>query len=322
MPVLIYRQGGTLALDERLETQPSSCTFTLRTLQDAVLSTLHSSFDDVEAESATVDTLTLTLAATARNANQISVVATSGTGVSHLTSDGYRLLVVDVTGRKQWFRVNGVAMSGSNVETIYIDDRTDFALTAGSTAYAVRCSYAVDWSAVTATYTGEVKGTWKVTVGGVVRTFTKVYDIVRQELVQPASWSDVIALRPDADSQTSNILDKEDIVKVAWEHLIRDMRTMGMLHNLIVPDGSTGLRDALVYQTLYNLAKHQGLTVPPEYAAAPDMYRDELIRDRNQALSGLTQIMDLDEDGKLDADELSGISRQQVWFRRRPRVRG
>ena len=52
---------------------------------------------------------------------------------------------------------------------------------------AVRWPYAVDWSAVTATYTGEVKGTPEGhTVGGAVRTFTKVYDIA-SELVQPAS---------------------------------------------------------------------------------------------------------------------------------------
>ena len=311
---LVYRQGGTLTLDERFEAQPSSCTITIRTLQDDVLSTI-SGLSNVEAASATVETLDLTLAATAKGARQITVSTGSGTGVSSLLTPGFRLLIVDTTGRKQWATVNGVTTSAGVPTILYIDEGVDFALAAGAKAYSVRCSYAVDWSAVTSTYVGEVKVKWVATVGGVATTRVKIVDIVKQELAAPAVWADILDLRPDADEQMSRVKDKDRLLRVAWEHLTRQMRNMGVYHNLIVTDGTSGLRDAHVYETLLLLTRHQGLTPPLE--TTKELYEDDLVRDRDAALFGLRHMaVDADEDEAI-ADDERDVNYGVMFFRRK-----
>ena len=61
---LVYQQGATLYLDEKFEAQPSAVTITLRTMGNDALSTLGTGFSDVEAVSATAESLSMTLAAT------------------------------------------------------------------------------------------------------------------------------------------------------------------------------------------------------------------------------------------------------------------
>lgn len=314
MNELIYRAGGTLYLDEPFEAQPTAATITIATLGNQGLSTIDSTFTDISAVAASVDNLVLTLPATNRSARLISPSATAGT-IPDLTSEGYRLLI-NRGGRKYWARVAEYDTSGSNVTSFRIDEGIDFDLKAGDTAKGVRVSYAVDWSAVTSTFTGKVKAHWAVTVGGVVHNIVKIYDVVRQVLKQPATWSDVLARRPDADNQMSEVRDKEKLVRTAWEDVVQYLYNRGIRHNLIVPDGSTTLRDAVVLQTLYNLSLHQSLPVPLSYTGQGREYLDELENDRNSALSQLMLPVDGDENFELSAVEEK--SRKQAVFMRSP----
>lgn len=312
MNELIYQQGGTLYLDEPWSAQPSAATLTIRTLADKALSTLGGGFTDIEDETATCDNLVLTLPAANAGAKVIAPSATAGT-VGALTSPGYKLLI-NRGGRLYYPKVD--EYDGA-VTSLRFDDSIPFALKAGDTAKGIRVSYTVDWSAVTDTFVGQVKAIWKVTVGGVVQKVVKVYDVVKQILPQPATWADVLALRPDADTQLAHIQDKERLVTQAWQTVVHDLYTMGIRHNLVVQDGSTTLRDATVLQVLYNLTAHSGLPVPRSYDGQGAAYMDNLRRDRERAYSLLQMPVDDNEDGVIARHE-KDINRRAIFFRSRP----
>lgn len=287
---LIYHAGGTLYLDEPFEAQPSAATISLTTLGNQALTTLDATFTALSAVTATLDNLSMVLPATNRSARLISPTSTTGT-VPDLTSEGYRLLI-NRGGRKYWVRVS--EYDGA-VTSFRVDEGLDFDLKAGDTAKGVRVSYAVGWTAVTSTFTGQIKAHWAVTVGGVVQNIVKIYDVVRQVLKQPATWSDVLARRPDADNQMSEVRDKEKLVRTAWEDVVQYLYNRGIRHNLIISDGATTLRDAVVLQTLYNSTLHQSLPVPLAYSGQGETYISELRNERNNALSQLMMPSDSDE---------------------------
>jgi len=314
MNELIYQAGGTLYLDEPFEAQPTAATITITTLENNLLTTLSDTFTDITAEAADLDDLVLTLPATNRGARVISPSATAGT-IPDMTSPGYRLLI-NRGGRKFWARVSEYDYSGGSVSSFRVDEGLDFDVKVGDTAKGVRVSYVVDWSAVTSTFTGQVKAHWAVTVNGAVQNIVKIYDVVRQVLKQPATWSDILARRPDADNQMSEVRDKEKLVTTAWEDIVQYLYNRGVRHNLIVPDGSTTLRDAVVLQTLYNLTLHQSLPVPLAYGGQGEVYIAELRNERNNALSQLMLPVDGDENFSLSKVERN--TRRQAVFMRSP----
>lgn len=309
MNELIYQAGGTLYLDEPFEAQPSAATITITTLANQALTTIDSTFTDISAEAATVDNLVLTLPATNRGARVISPSGTAGS-IGDITSPTYRLLI-NRGGRKHWVKVG--EYDGS-VTSFRVDEGIDFDIKAGDTAKGVRVSYAVDWSAVTSTFTGQVKAHWSVTVAGVVHNIVKIYDVVRQVLKQPATWSDVLARRPDADNQVSEVRDKERLVRTAWEDIVQYLYNRGIRHNLVIPDGATTLRDAVVLQTLYNLTLHQSLPVPLAYSGQGEIYLEELKQDRNSILSQLMMPVDGDENFEITSIE-NNTRRGGVYMR-------
>lgn len=318
MNELIYQQGGTLYLDEKWPSQPSAATVTIRTLANKALSTIDGTFDDIEDEACVVDDLVLELPAANAGAKLLMPLATAGT-IGHLTAPGYRLLV-NRGGRLYYPEVSEYDIGGGAVDSLRFDDGLPFAIKAGDNAYGIRVSYNVDWSDVTHTFTGQVKAIWSVTVDGVVNKVVKIYDVVKQVLMQPATWSDVLALRPDADSQLAHIADKERLVTQAWQTVVHDLYTMGIRHNLIVQDGSTTLRDATVFQTLYNLTAHAGLPVPISYSGQGSVYLDNLRRDRERAYSLLQLPVDDNEDGVISNAE-KNINRRGIFWRSSPAAR-
>lgn len=315
---LIYQQGGTLHLDEMWTAQPTAATVTITTLANKALSTIDATFDDIAAETCTVDDLVLTLPASNPGAKLLSPSATAGT-IGDLTSNGYRLLF-NRGGRKYYARVDEYDTSIGAISSIRFDDGIPFAVKSGDFAYGIRVSYEVDWSTVTDSFTGQVKAVWNVTVGGGVQKVTKIYDVVKQVLPQPASWIDVLAIRPDADTQLAHIQDKEMLVTRAWQLVVHDLYTLGIRHNLIVQDGSTTLRDAVVLQVLYNLTAHAGLPVPVSYSGQGEAYLDNLRRDRERAYSLLQMPVDENEDGVVAKGE-ADINRRGIFFRSRPYAR-
>lgn len=315
MNELIYQQGGVLYLDEAWPSQPSAATVTIRTLANKALSTVDASFDDIEAATATCSNMVLTLGAANAGAKVLSPTDTTGT-LDVMTAPGYRLLV-NRGGRKYYAKVDEYDAVGSEVSSLRMDDGLPFAIKTGDSAYGIRISYNVDWSAVTHTFTGQLKAVWSVTVGGVVHKVVKIYDVVKQVLMQPATWSDVLALRPDADTQLAHIADKERLVTQAWQTVVHDLYTLGIRHNLVVQDGSTTLRDATVYQTLYNLTAHAGLPVPISYSGQGSVYLDNLRRDRERTYSLLQFPVDENEDGVISSAE-KNINRRGIFWRSPP----
>lgn len=317
MSELVYRQGGTLQLDEPFTSQPTSATITIRTLDNKALSTLDSTLVDIEDAVCDCDDLVLTFAAANEQARVLSPTATVAGTVPTMTSPGYRLLI-NRGGRIYFTQVNEfdtqVVLGDLEVTSIRLDSPIPFALKAGDTGRGIRVAYTVDWAAVTSEFSGQVKATWKVTVDGEVRKIVRIYDVVKQILFQPAVWADVLAVRPDADTQLSHVADKEQLVTAAWNTIKQDLYTLGIRHNLIISDEATTLRDAVVLQTLYNLTLHSGLPVPPSYNGLGDSYLDRLQRDRERAMSLLQMPVDENEDEIVSASEKQ-INRRSVFFR-------
>ena len=317
--LLIYQQGGTLYLDEPFEAQPTAATITIRTLDNEVLSTEHSTLTDIEDETASVSNLVLMLPALNKNAKVIAPSATAGT-IPTLTDPKLRLLI-ESGGRKQYVKVSEYYTSGANVTSFRIDNGLDFDLPVGATAKAIRVSYAVDWSAVTSEFVGRVKAEWKVTVGGIIQKVVQIYDVVKQVLKQPATWADVINRRPDIDNQMSEVKNKEALVTQAWEDLIQEMYTLGIRYNLVIQDGSTLLRDATVLQCIINLVIHHSLSIPLNYESQGDMYIENLRRSKNAILGGFTLPIDSNQNGSIETSE-EQEGHRQVWLRSRLWRRG
>ena len=309
---LMYQSGGTLYLDEAFEAQPSAATITIVTLSNTALSTLDATFSDIEAETCDLDDLVLTLPASNEQARVLSPTDTAGT-VPVLTAPGYKLLI-ERGGRKYYTQVNEYDLTAGDVTSLRLDSPVPFAIKVGDSAKGLRVSYTVDWSTVTSTFTGQVKATWSITVSGKVKKITKIYDVVKQTLDNPASWVDVLAMRPDADTQLAHIADKQGLVERAWETVKQDLYTMGIRHNLVVQDGSTTLRDAVVMQCLYNLSTHSNLPVPLAYSGQGEAYLDRLNRDKERFLSLLQMPVDENENEIIEAPE-KDRNRRTVFFR-------
>lgn len=329
--VLLFRQGGTLYLDEALPGQPSACTITLTSLNTNSLTSLGGGFVDVQDEEC--DVWDLVVALPAKSPPWKTVVPTSTTGtIGDMTAEGRRFLL-NRGGRKRWVRVSEfdvgrtevIDIEGTHIIDIVtelrFDEGIDFALKVGDALKDVRCSYNVDWSGVTGDFVGRVKATWKVTVEGTVLTFVKVYDVVRQILFCPATWSDVLKLRPELDNEISQVADKEKLVIQAWEDIVVALGSMGIRHNLIVPDGSTILRDATVRQCIINLTQYHGLMTPAGYIGQTDDYIEMLEASKGAILNKFILPVDNDQNGLLSEQEQYGTKRQ-VWFRRPNRSKG
>jgi hypothetical protein len=292
--ILIAQQGGMLILDEAFEAQPTAATVTLVTTQNQALSVVHASFADITDAACVVSDMQLTLPATNRGARLFAPTVTSGT-VDDMTAPGYQILI-SRGGRRYYGRVGEYDTDAGDVTSFMIDEGIDFAIKSGDVAYGLRVSYDVDWSAVTdEDFVGEIQALWKVTVGGRVIRIRRVYDVVRQELLRQATWADVLALRPDADDNMSQVRDKEKLVENAWEITVRDLYNMGIRHNLLIPNTNTALRDATVLQTLINLTVHQALPVPATFMTQPEVYLDRLNSDRSKALGRLAMPLDADQ---------------------------
>ena len=319
MSELIYRQGGTLQLDEAFATQPTSATITIRTLDNKALSTIDSSFEDIEDVACACDDLSLTFAAANEQARVLVPTATSGTTIPNMTSPHYRMLI-NRGGRIYYTQVNEFDTQSVDgdliVSSLRLDSPIPFALKAGDTGKGLRVAYTVDWSDVTSEWCGQVKATWKVLVDGEYTKITRIYDVVKQLLFQPATWSDILAVRPDADTQMSHVADKEALVTSAWNTIKQELYTMGIRHNLIISDEATTLRDSVVLQCLYNLTVHAGLPVPLAYAGQGQAYTDLLLRDKARALSLLQMPVDENEDLIVQPAERQ-TNRNTVFFRSR-----
>ena len=317
MSELVYHQGGTLQLDESFTSQPIAATITIRTLDNKVLSSLGGAFADIEDVACDLDDLVLTFPATNEQARVLSPTATAGGTIPTMTSPGYRLLI-NRGGRIYFTQVNEfdteVVLGDLVVSSVRLDSPIPFALKVGDTGRGIRVAYTVDWDAVTSDFSGQVKATWKVTVDGEVRKIVRIYDVVKQVLFQPADWADVLALRPDADTQLSHVADKEALVTAAWNAVKQDLYTLGIRHNLIMTDEATTLRDAVVLQCLYNLTLHSGLPVPASYNGLGDAYLDRLQRERERAMSLLQMPVDENEDEIISVQE-KNINRRSVFFR-------
>jgi hypothetical protein len=320
--VLVAQQGGLLVLDEAFDDQPTAATVTLVTLDNQPLSRVNGSFTDIEDEVCNVSDMVLTLPASNRGCRLFVPTTTAGV-VDDMVSPGYQLLI-NRGGRRYYARVgeydtaaqqgggggtghghghNGNG-SGLDVTSFMLDEGVDFAVKAGDTAKGIRVSYDVDWSAVTdENFVGQVQALWKVTVNGRVQRIRRVYDVVKQILTRQATWADVLARRPDADENMSQVRDKEKLVITAWEDVVRELYTLGIRHNLLIPTTSTSLRDATVLQVIYNLTVHQSLAVPPSFMTQPDVYLDNLRSEKSKTLAMLAFPVDEDQNMVISSRE-------------------
>jgi len=322
MNELIYQVGGTLVLDEPFNSQPVSATISIHTMRDGALTVINNSFTAITDEVCVCDDLVLTLGASAKGARIFTPSATAGT-IPNLTDESYRLLI-SRGGRIYFAHVSeyDTALDDSaipvlEVTTFRVDEGIDFPISAGDKAYGIRVSYDLDWTAVTADWAGQVKAIWTVTLtDGSVRRIGRVYDCVKQVLNKPATWADVVARRPDADSQMSEIRDKERFVDVAWDDIVTRLYNLGIRHNLVFPEYSTVLRDATVMQCIYNLTMHQGLPAPMLFLSQGQDYLSWLNHEINASLGQFLLPVDNNEDGELTAGE-TGVGRRGVWLRSR-----
>jgi hypothetical protein len=312
--LLITNQGGWLHLDEALPAQPLSATLTLSVVDSKASST--GGFPSIVNEPCVVDNLVMTLPD--RQAPWRSIVPTITAGaIGDLTTPNRRLLL-NRGGRKRYLRASEADDDGTDVTSIRFDEGLDFTVRAGDTLSGLRCSYYVDIDGIG--FVGRLKGEWRVVTPDGVSRYTYIYDVMRQEIGQPATWADILRVRPDADNELSQVPNKEIIVTQAWEEVVRDLYNMGIRHNLIIPNGSTILRDAVVTQTILNLTMYQNLSVPESFIGQGEDYMMHLERKVSKTLGQFFVPVDENQDGEITkSDETKG--RRQVWFRGRRATR-
>jgi len=298
--------------------QPSDCTISITQLNNQALSQGGVSLPVVEDEVCDMDDLVLTLPSKSAPWRIVTPTGTVGT-VGDMTAEGRRFLL-NRGGRKRWARVSefDTSSAGTVVDEVRFDEGIDYGLKTGDTLSGVRCSYDLDWSTQSSMFVGQIKAVWTVTIDTLVLTFVKVYDVVRQILFCPASWSDVLSLRPELDNEISQVMDKERIVIQAWQDIITNLDKAGVRHNLIIPDGSTVLRDAVVHQVIINLTQYHGLMTPQGYIGQTDNYVEMLEERRNRILGDLRMPVDNNEDGILSHREQFDPKRQH-WFKSKRR---
>lgn len=317
--ILVYQSGGRLVLDEPFRGQPSAASITIQTLDGENLAELGGGFTSIIDVAADVSTLSLTLPATTFHQRVIAPSATTGfdADIDALTDPGY-VLLVNRGGRLAYATPSEYEVVADDVTSFRLDDGLDFVLTAGDTAKGIRVQYDVDWSVVTSKFVGQVLATWKVTVGSKVQTIKRVYDLVRQVLHCPATWQNVKARRADIDAQTTNVPNKEEAVQQAWEDVCEELRRREIYYNLVIPHGSTALRDSVVYRCLLNLCEGQTLNAPPQYIGGLDEYMRHLEMQRGAAMGALSLYVDKNEDGNITQDEAAPTRR--IWLRGRSRT--
>jgi hypothetical protein len=308
--LLIAGQGGILHLDEPFREQPSAATVSLYPLNTRGAE-VGNGFASVTDAACTLDDLVLTLPAKNAPWKIVCPINTQGT-VGDLTDEGRRFLL-NRGGRRTWPRVSEYDFDGDVVSEIRFDEGIDFALKTGDTLRGIRVSYDFDLNGLD--FVGKARAVWKVTVGGVVQTTVRVYDIMRQEIKQPATWDDVLNLRPDADDQLSQVANKERFVAQAWNNIVQQLYTMGIRHHLVIQDGSTALKDLTVIQCIHNLVMYQGLSIPDAYIGQGEDYIDRLVTLKAQIMGPLRLAVDENQDGKLTSTE-TNMKRRQVWFGR------
>lgn len=309
--LLIAGQGGTLHLDEAFREQPSAATVSLYPLDVRGAET--TGFTEVSDAVCTLDDLVLTLPSRQAPWRVVTPSETAGT-IGDLTDEGRRFLL-NRGGRRAWLRVAEYDQDGDSfVSEVRFDEAVDFALKTGDTLRGLRVSYEFDLSAHT-DFVGRARAVWKVTVGGVVQTVVRVYDIMRQELKQPATWDDVLNLRPDAEDQLSQVANKERLVTQAWNNVVQQLLAMGIRHHLVIQDGSTALKDLTVLQCIHNLVMFQGLAIPDSYIGQGEDYIDRILAQKAQIMGPLRLTVDSDQNGRLSTAETTK-KRRQVWFGR------
>lgn len=304
--------GGRLYLDECFREQPVSATISI----NSGYSSCPILIEDV----AQCDTLVLDLAPTKRNAKRVDVVNTAGTGISSFHDPDFKLTVT-YNGRYQWVRVSEfLEQPVGDVLYFCTDDSLDFEIGSegvGGKAFSTRCYY--DLALATENiYTGHIQVRWDVEfVSGDRTVVTRTYDVVKQHLHNPASWSDVLQLRPDADHQISRNINKDALVEHAWENLKTELRNRRIYHNLIIPDGYHILKDAVVAQTILNLTIQQGLALPVAFETDPAYYLENLKLQVRKALSDLHLPVDNCRDGNaFNEDNVNNLSKAFAWVRR------
>lgn len=312
--LLITNQGGWLHLDEALPAQPTEATLTLSVVDSKASST--GSFPSLTNVVCTVDDLVLELPERQAPWRTIAPAETTGT-IGDLTSPNRRLLL-NRGGRKRYLHASEADVENDEVVSLRFDEGIDFTVKAGDTLKGLRCSYYVDIDGVG--FVGRLKGEWRVTTPEGVHRYTYIYDVMRQEIGQPATWADILRVRPDADNELSQVPNKEALVTQAWEEVVRDLYNMGIRHNLVIPNGSTVLRDAVVTQTLLNLTMYQNLSVPESFIGQGEDYMMHLERKVSKTLGQFFIPVDENQDGDITkTDETKG--RRQVWFRGRRATR-
>lgn len=308
--LLITKQGGWLHLDEMLPSPPLSAEITIERQDERASS--NGAIPSTVDEFCVLDDLVLTLPTRTAPWRTIAPMTTEGT-IGDLT-ETRRRFILQRGGRKAYLVVSEFDEDAGDVTTLRFDEGIDFSTKEGDTLSGLRCSYYMDLQDVE--FVGRVKANWKVECAEGFFRYTYIYDVMRQEIGQPASWSDVLRMRPDADNELSQVMNKEIFVTQAWEEVSRDLLNMGIRHNLIIPNGSTLLRDAVVYKTLLNLVMFQNLSVPSSFLGQGEDFMMHMERNISKALGQLAMPVDEDEDGEILANGQSQ-HRRQVWFRGR-----
>lgn len=312
--LLITNQGGWLHLDEALPRPPDSATITLAVVDQKASS--QGSFPTVVDDVCVLDDLVLTLPD--RQAPWRTIVPTATAGTIGDLSAPRRRLLLDRGGRRVYLRPSEADDDGTDVTSLRFDEGIDFTVRAGDELEGIRCSYYVDLDGIS--FVGRIKAEWRVVCGSEVFRYTYLYDVMRQEIGQPATWADVLRVRPDADNELSQVPNKEVLVEQAWEEVARELYNMGIRHNLIIPNGSTVLRDATVMQCILNLTMYQNLSVPSSFVGQGEDYMMHLERKVSKTLGQFFLPVDEDQDGLLTSSD-EQKTRRQVWFRGRKLTR-
>jgi len=195
---LVVDRAGTVYLDCP-QGRPSAAvgvapTVTIKTPANADLPTA------VSGASATLGVVDTTLSAWSASAPR-DLVLTSDTGV--VVGEVY--LVTDAAGRRT--RVHVVGLNAAT-NTAYLADRPEFDLAAGATFQSTRISYSLP-AAQVATRALNYRVEWTYTVGGIAYLVYTLYDVVRHDIINPASVQGIRDYRPELASAWEDLLGQD-----------------------------------------------------------------------------------------------------------------
>jgi len=237
----------------------------------------------VEDESATIDSVSTTIAAGWDSDDPRSIPVASATGIT--VDRDY--LITTAGGRTEWVRV--VAISGSDLT---VQSTPGFDLTTGDAFVGTRLTYVIT-AANAADRAHDYRAVWEYTVSSIAYDGENVYDVVRTPPKNPANTAGLRKYAPELVNEWNEILDEnydlQDRIDDAFDRVIVSMQSRS-------PDDNTWA-DAIVQWSQCERSVYERVLldlalagyIPPAFNEQGDIWIDRRELEYKEAIEEWTR---------------------------------